>query len=103
MCNVSTCSEDLKNDYFYNSGLCSYDNQKEIKVRKWLNGNNGIYMKYKDFYIEWIALMEEIQFKYNKISDENKQKIKRLLFEDFNVKKLNLQKQIKKNLKEESD
>lgn len=92
--------ESLKNDFFYNSGMCEYDNQKEIKVKKWLNGNNGIYMKYKDFYIEWIALMEEIQFKSSKISDKNKEKIYKLLFENFDIRKFNLMKQVNRNLRE---
>ena len=56
--------------------------------------------KYKDFYIEWIALMEEIQFKSSKISDKNKEKIYKLLFENFDIRKFNLMKQVNRNLRE---
>ena len=30
--------ENLKNDFFINSGSCEYNEQKEIKVKKWLGG-----------------------------------------------------------------
>lgn len=89
--------EDLKNDYFINSGSCEYDEQKEIKVKKWLGGNRGIYKKYKEFYIKWIALMEEIQFRSSHLTPDSKKYIKKYLYEEFDENK-NLKRQAEKNL-----
>ena len=89
--------EDLKNDFFINSGSCEYDEQKEIKVKKWLGGNNGIYKKHKEFYIKWIAVMEEIQFRKSHLNDDSKTYIKKLLYEEIDLNK-NLKKQVENNL-----
>ena len=58
---------------------------------------NGIYMKYKDFYIKWITVMEEIQFKKSKLTDNIKNQIRKLLYEDFDINK-NCKKQAERNL-----
>ena len=89
--------EDLKNDLFINSGECEIETNKKIKVKKWLGGNRGIYMKYKEFYIKWIVLMEEIQFRKSHLTPISKSYIRKYLYEEFNLKK-NLKKQAEKNL-----
>lgn len=89
--------EDLKNDFFINSGECEFKSDKEIKVKKWLGGNRGIYIKYKEFYIKWIALMEEIQFRKSHLTLDAKNYIRKYLYEEFNLNK-NLKKQAEKNL-----
>ena len=42
-----------------------------------------IYNKNKIIYLEWIKLMEEIQPKWNKISKEKQNLIRKILFEDY--------------------
>lgn len=54
-------------------------------------------MKYKDFYIKWITVMEEIQFKNSKLTEDIKNKIRELLYEDFDINK-NYKKQAERNL-----
>ena len=89
--------EDLRNDFFINSGQCVESTSKEMKVKKWLGGKHGIYMKYKEFYIKWIALIEEIQFRKSHLTDESKTYIRKYLYEEFNLSR-NLKKQAEKNL-----
>ena len=43
---------DLKKDVFYNQDTCDCSGQKEMSVLDWLNGRDGIYVKYKKVYIE---------------------------------------------------
>lgn len=92
--------ENLKKDYFYNQGTCNFDEAPVITVKKWLNGNNGIYKKYKNTYINWISLIEEIQEKEPILSNSEKENIKFLLFENYDLKKKNIKKQVNNNIKE---
>lgn len=89
--------ENLAQDFFINSGSCEYDEQKEIKVKKWLGGKRGIYMQCKEFYIKWISLMEEIQFRSSHLTEESKKYIIQNLYENFNLHR-NLKRQAEKNL-----
>lgn len=91
--------ENLKKDYFYNQGTCTYENAPTITVKKWLNGNNGLYMKYKKIYIEWINLIEDIQINQNNLSNTEKNTIKFLLFENYNLNNVKIKKQITTNMK----
>lgn len=91
--------ENLKRDYFYNSGECKLEEFKEIKVKKWLNGNNNIYSKNKKICMEWIDFLEEIQPKLNNISNEELEEFYKILFENYDIKKLNLKSQMRKNIK----
>ncbi len=88
--------ENLNQDFFINSGDCVYDNQKKMKIKKFLGGKHGIYMRYKDFYIKWITLMEEIQFKSSYLTSEAKDYIKNLLYLNYDTSK-NIRKQVEKN------
>ena len=97
--------EDIKNDLFINSGECKKESFPEIKVEKWLNDNNNLYKKHKDFCIYWIAFIEDIQSVikernlYKKI-DENY--INKILFENYvkNSISSSYEKQAKKNIEE---
>ena len=92
--------ENLNKDYFYNQGTCVYKDAKKITVKKWLNGNNGIYKKYKQTYIDWIYLIELIQFQKRLLSKNEMEKIKFLLFENYDLNKRNIKKQVYNNMDE---
>lgn len=92
--------ENLKKDYFYNQGTCTYENAPIITVKNWLNGNNGIYKKYKKIYMEWIKLIEDIQFNQDYLSKDEKNTIKFLLFENYDLNNKNIKKQITTNMKD---
>ena len=90
---------DVKRDLFINSKACPIDSNKITTVDKWVNGNHNIYKKNKEVYLKWIDLMEEIQPKWNNFSKEKQNKIKELLYKEYNLKK-NFEKQIFENIKE---
>lgn len=87
--------ENLKRDYFYNSGQCIFKEAQEIKVDKWLNGNNKIYKKNKKTCIEWIEFIEEIEEK--NIPKEKLNEFYYILFENYDLKS-NLKKQLRENI-----
>ena len=93
--------ENLKKDYFYNSGQCTMENPKEITVNKWLNGNHKIYSKNKKICMEWIEFIENIQDEISTIEIDNNQieEFYKILFENYNLKKFNLKKQMRENIK----
>ena len=91
--------ENLKRDYFYNSGECKMEEFKEIKVKKWLNGNNNIYSKNKKICMEWIEFLEYIQPKLENISKEKLEECYEILFENYDLKKVNLKNQMRNNIK----
>ena len=70
-----------------------------MSVDKWINGNHNIYKKNKNIYLKWIELMEEIQPKWNSFSKDKQNRIKELLFREYNLKQ-NYEKQIFRNIKE---
>lgn len=90
--------ENLKRDYFYNSNQCVLKDTKEITVNEWLNGNNKIYSKNKKIYMEWIKFIEWIQPKLDKVSNEKLEEFYKILFEDYDLNKWNLKKQMLKNM-----
>lgn len=90
--------ENLKRDYFYNSNQCVIEDIEPITVNEWLNGNNKLYSKNKKSCMEWIEFIEWIQTKWNTISDENREKIYTILFENYNINKWNLKNQMRKNI-----
>ena len=91
--------ENLKRDYFYNSGQCVLEDAKEITVNEWLNGNNKIYSKNKKICMEWIEFIEWIQPRLNDISNEKLDEFYQILFENYDITKINLKKQMRKNMK----
>lgn len=90
--------ENLKRDYFYDSKECVLENAKEISVNDWINGNNKIYSRNKKTYIEWIKFLEWIEIKSNNISNEEMDIFYRILFENYNLNKWNLKRQVRKNM-----
>ena len=95
--------EDIKNDLFVNSGQCKKETFPEIKVEKWLNDNNEIYKKHKDFCMYWIAFVEDIQNVIHKnglISQLDINEIYRILFENYKESTIgnSYEKQARKNI-----
>ena len=90
--------ENLKRDYFYNSGQCALESVKEITVNEWLNGNNGIYSKNKQICIEWIEFLEWIEPKRKNIPKEKLEEFFNILFFNYNTKRFNLKTQMRKNM-----
>ncbi len=96
--------ENLKRDYFYNSGQCVLDNAKEITVNKWLNGNNKIYSRNKKICMEWIQFIEWAQAELDKIPS-NKNNLKKIdefyviLFENYDLKRFDLKMQMRNNMR----
>ena len=89
---------DVEKDLFVNMKTCPIKSNKKTSVNKWLNGNNKIYNRNKKIYIKWIQFIEEIQPIWNSLSKEKQEKIKQIIFEEYNIKR-NYEKQIIKNLK----
>lgn len=77
---------DINRDLFINSDQCPIKTDKKISVNKWLNGNNNIYKKHKDLYIKWIDLLEELEPKWAKLSENKKETIKNILFKNYRPK-----------------
>lgn len=90
--------ENLKRDYFYDSGQCKLEDAKEITVDEWINGNNKIYSKNKKICMEWIQFIEWAQMKINQFSSDEIDNLYEILFENYNNKKWNLIKQMRKNM-----
>ena len=90
---------DLEKDLFINSNQCVLKDDKKIKVGKWLNENNKIYKRNKLIYQKWIELMEEIQPWWKIIPSEKQDKIKSLLYNEYDINK-NFEKQVLKNIEE---
>lgn len=89
---------DVEKDLFVNMKTCPIKSSKKTSVNKWLNGNNKIYNRNKKIYIKWIQFIEEIQLIWNNLSKEKQEKIKQIIFEEYNIKR-NYEKQIIENLK----
>ena len=89
---------DVKRELFYDSIACVRNTDKIITVNKWINGNNNIYKKHKDIYLEWIDLMLLIQPYWKLFSNDKKNNIKKILFFEYDLKK-NLNKQVLLNIK----
>lgn len=90
---------DLNKDLFINSNQCVLKNDKKIKVDKWLNGNNKIYKRNKLIYQKWIELMEEIQPWWKILKKEEQERIRYLLFKNYDLGK-NFERQILKTIDE---
>lgn len=89
---------DVKRDLFIDSKACPRVTDKKVTVDKWVNGNHNIYKKHKILYLKWIELMEEIQPRWKYLPKEKREKIKEVLFKEYNMKQ-NFQKQVLANIK----
>ena len=90
--------ENLKRDYFYNSKQCVLEDAKEITINEWVNGNNNIYSKNKKIYMEWIQFIEWIQPKLYNVSNEKIEEFYKILFEEYDLNKINLKSQMRRNM-----
>ena len=90
--------ENLKRDYFYDSGQCKLEDSQEITVNEWVNGNNQIYNKNKKICIEWIMFIEWAQKEIQNFSNEEIDELYKILFEKYNNKCWNMKRQMKKNM-----
>lgn len=89
---------DVRRDLFIDSKACPRETDKKVTVDKWVNGNHNIYKKHKLVYLKWIDLMEEIQPRWKTITKEKQEKIKEILFKEYNMRQ-NLEKQVLDNIK----
>ena len=89
---------DVKRDLFIDSKACPRATNKKVTVNKWVNGNHNIYKKRKNVYLKWIELMEEIQPRRKAFSKDKQEKIKNILFKEYDMKK-NYEKQVLSNIK----
>lgn len=95
--------ENIEKDYFYNSGQCVLEDAKPISINKWLNGNDNIYKRNKKSCLEWIKFIEWLEPKINNISEKEMEDIYKILFEEYDLKKWNLKKQMRNNIKKVID
>ena len=91
--------ENLKRDYFYDSGQCVFKDAKEITVNEWLNSNNKSYKKNKSICMEWISFLEWSQEKIKNYSENEIDELYKILFENYNLKNLNLKYQMFRNMR----
>ncbi len=89
---------DVKRDLFIDSKACPRATNKKVTVDKWINGNHKIYKRHKNVYLKWIDLMEEIQPKWKAISKEKQEKIKEILYKEYDMKK-DFEQQVLNNIK----
>ena len=78
--------ENIKRDYFVDSGECKIEDAKEITVDKWLNENNKNYKKNKDIVLEWIDFLEDIQPKIKECSKEKIDELYKILYCNYDKK-----------------
>ena len=90
---------DLEDNIFFNQDTCVCDEKKDIRVIDWLNGKNGIYLKYKKIYMEWIALVEDIQKKWDNLNKEQHERIYETLFCNYNDNIINIKHSVRKNFR----
>lgn len=88
---------DINNDLFMNSNQCKIKSNKTTTVYKWLNGNHNIYNKNKEIYLKWIEFIDEISGKWQYFSKEKQDRIKNILYREYNMKK-DLKKQVILNI-----
>lgn len=91
---------DLENDVFYAQDSCTCEEKEEMKVLDWLNGKDGIYLKYKKIYMEWINFVEEMQSKWKFIDKRIRDKIVNIVFYNYDDNTKNIQKSVRKNMKQ---
>ena len=90
---------DIKRDIFYNQDTCVCQNKKEMKVIDWLNGKEGIYLKYKKVYLEWIDMIEKIQNRWEKLNKRTQDQIFNTLFYNYKENEKDIKRSVRKNIK----
>jgi len=90
---------DLKKDIFYKQDTCNCIGQREMMVLDWLNGKEGIYVKYKKIYMEWIKLVEDIQIVWGKLSSAEQNDIFNMLYFNYDDNVKDIAKSVRGNIK----
>ena len=90
--------ENLKRDYFIDSGQCKIEDAKVITVNEWVNGNNNNYRRNKKICMEWIKFIEWAQIKSENLSEDKIDELYRILFENNYSRTWNLKRQMLKNM-----
>ena len=90
---------DLEKDLFYKQDTCVCENQSEIPVIDWLNGKNGIYVKYKRIYMEWINFVDDMQKIWHRLDDGTREDIFNIVYYSYSSKDTNVEKCVKNNIK----
>ncbi len=88
----------LEKDVFYKQDTCVCEKQEETKVIDWLNGKDGIYVKYKKTYMKWIELVEFVQERWEKMDKSTQEQIFNILFYNYEEDEKNIKKSVKKNM-----
>lgn len=93
--------ENIKQNFFINSGQCTNSEFKTITIDKWLNGNGNIYNKHKNFCLYWISFIEDVQDIFRRKEIEIDQEfIYKKLFLDYDMNWSKFEKQARKNIEE---
>ena len=90
--------ENLKRDYFYDSGQCKTENSCEITVNEWLNGNNNNYKKHKKSCIRWVDFLETIQPLISDFKREEIDELYNILFFGYESKIFGIEHQMYKKM-----
>lgn len=91
---------DIEHDIFYVQDSCTCEDKTEMKVIDWLNGKDGIYLKYKKIYIQWINFVEEMQNKWKYIDKRVQDKIINIVFYNYDDNIKNIQRSVRRNMKQ---
>lgn len=84
-------------DLFINSNQCPLKSNKQMKVDKWLNGNNNIYKKHKSIYIKWINFLDRIAPYWQSLSTEKQEETWENLYINYDLNN-NYFKQVEKHI-----
>lgn len=90
---------DLENDIFYRQDTCDCAGQKEMPVLEWLNGEDGIYVKYKSIYMEWIRFIEDMQLIWEELKPSKQRKIFETLYYKYDGKCSNIEECVRKRMR----
>lgn len=90
---------DLKKDIFYKQDSCDCLGQKDTKVIDWLDGKNGIYVRYKKLYMEWINFIEGIQKVWDRIPASRQEEIYNIIYYNYKSDDDDIEKSVLKNIK----
>lgn len=90
---------DLEKDLFYKQDTCECANQKEMNVIEWLNGEDGIYLKYKKIYVEWINFIEGMQRIWDRLTTDQQEEIFNIVYYNYKSRDEDIEKCVKNNIK----
>lgn len=89
----------LEKDIFYKQDTCVCENQQEINVLDWLNGKDGIYVKYKKIYMEWINFVEKMQKIWDRLDAKKREEIFNIVYYNYENTGNDVEKSVRRNIK----